>query len=127
VAFHATGLQSHSPQSGTPLVFNKVVLNEGGSYDSATGYFTVSVPGLYVFVTSTGPLSSNMWVSFYLYVDDAHIDRSWAYNQDGKEMSSVHGVVHLQAGQKVWVRSNGEQLYWDQVSAFTGFLLSPDL
>jgi hypothetical protein len=125
VAFHAKGLQSNSPPYNTPLVFRDVHLNEGGSYNSATGYFTVSVPGLYYFIGTTGPNSANSAVSFYLYVDNTLIDRGHATNPTDLDMSSVHGVVHLQAGQRVWV-SNAGGSYNGAFSAFTGFLLSPD-
>jgi hypothetical protein len=107
-------------------VFNEVKYNEGGSYDNATGYFTVVVPGLYVFIASTGPYNDNTGSVFYLYVDNTQLDWSYAYIQNYAEMSSVHGVVHLQAGQRVWVKSRGNDTYYDLFSAFTGFLLSPD-
>jgi hypothetical protein len=126
VAFHARNLQSQTPHVNTPLVFSNVHLNEGGFlYSSTTGYFTVSVPGLYVFISSTGPYDHNSGAYFSLYVDDTSIDWGYAYSQAGNELSSVHGVVHLQAGQRVWVRSNGNT-YSSGYSAFTGFLLSPD-
>jgi hypothetical protein len=107
-------------------VFRDVKYNEPGSYDSATGYYTVPTPGVYYFIASTGADNANSGVQFSLYVDDTQIDISYAYNPASNEMSSVHGVVHLQAGQRVWVRSNGDTAYWPTVSAFTGFLLSPD-
>jgi hypothetical protein len=125
VAFHATELQSATPPSGTPLVFSTVHLNEGGSYSSATGYFTVSVPGLYYFIGSTGPLNSNSHANFNLFVDNTNIDAGFATNPGKLDMSSVHGVVHLQAGQRVWVKI-GDGSYLSYESAFTGFLLSPD-
>jgi hypothetical protein len=125
VAFHARNLQSQTPPINTPLVFSNVHLNEGGFFSSTTGYFTVSVPGLYVFISSTGPYDHNSGAYFSLYVDDTSMDWGYAYSQAGNELSSVHGVVHLQAGQRVWVRNGGP--YYGFYSAFTGFLLSPDL
>jgi hypothetical protein len=123
VAFHATNLQSRTPPSGTPLVFNHVQYNEPGSYNSTTGYFTVPTAGLFYFIASTSA-NSRSAAHFYLYVDNTIIDYSYVSNQADAEMSSLHGVIHVQAGQRVWVKSGGE--YWDAVSAFTGFLLSPD-
>jgi hypothetical protein len=106
-------------------VFRDVQYHEGGSYDNATGYFTVPIAGVYYFIGSTGPANANSGANFYLYVDNTQIDWSFAYIEARNEMSSVHGVVHLQAGQRVWVRSDGG-VYYSFVSAFTGFLLSPD-
>jgi hypothetical protein len=107
-------------------VFSHVKYNEPhGSYSSATGYFTVPTAGLYYFIASASPSGSSS-AHFYLYVDYTQIDDSYSYSPNSdNEMASVHGVVHLQAGQRVWVRSDGGP-YWTTVDAFTGFLLSPD-
>ena len=37
----------------------------------------------------------------------------------------LHGIVHLTAGQRVLVKSQGE-MYYLMYSTFTGFLISPD-
>jgi hypothetical protein len=108
------------------LVFNHVAYTEGGSYNHATGYLTVPAAGVYYFIGSSGSNRLDSGAHFSLYVDNTAIDSAEAYLQDGAEKSSVHGVVHLQAGQRVWVRSNGDT-YDRLISAFTGFLLAPDL
>jgi hypothetical protein len=84
------------------------------------------VSGVYYFIASTGAGTVNTGVTIDPYVDSTQIDHSYAYRQTGNQMSSVHGVVHVRAGQRVWVR-RWDESYCPDGSAFTGFLLSPDL
>jgi hypothetical protein len=124
VAFQATELDDWNPPRDTPLVFSNLKYNEGVSYSNVTGYFTAPTAGVYYFIGSVMANEANTCVRFYLYVDNTQINWNRACS-DG--VTSVQGVVHLQAGQRVWVRSNGDHEYYGTVCAFTGFLLSPDL
>jgi hypothetical protein len=124
VAFHATNLASETPPSGTPLVFDNIHSNEGGAYEAVTGYFVVPTAGVYYFIASSGPKNSDSGAHFSLYVDNSQLAWSNVYILAAKEMASVHGVIKLIPGQRVWVKSHGD-IYWSDGSAFTGFLFSP--
>ena len=59
-----------------------------------------------------------------------YVDTLYMYTRDfdaGGGEGSLHAVLHLQAGQQVWVRSNGVS-YLDTGSdaVFSGFLVSAD-
>jgi hypothetical protein len=127
VAFHAVHLPVlYTFSYGSPIVFRDIRYNEGGCYSSTTGYFTTPADGLYYFIASSGPNPQNSGAFFYLNVDDTEIDQAYAYHGGlGGEMSSVHAVLHARTGQRVWVKSEGNQ-YLNSVSSFTGFLLSRD-
>ncbi|KAH3809844.1 hypothetical protein DPMN_138224 [Dreissena polymorpha] len=49
IYFHANSPADYSLDSGQDVIFTNVRVNEGQGYDTKTGIFTVSVPGLYVF------------------------------------------------------------------------------
>ena len=129
VYFHATGLRNYHPPYDTPLVVSDILVNQGNGYNSTTGYFTAPYAGSYFFIATTGTYyGSNTYVQFDLYVDsDVKVDEVRAYTDadHNDAFASVHGAVHLRKGQRVWVRSHGEE-YYGQYTTFTGFLLSAD-
>jgi hypothetical protein len=118
VAFTAQSLQSSSFASGDPLLFSVIKYNLGNAYDKTTGRFTAPSSGLYMFIATSGSGGN-----FFLYVgDNTEISGAVSYSQSS---SSVHGIMHLEAGQYVWVRSGGGS-YWSHTSTFSGFLLAHD-
>ena len=57
-------------------------------------------------------------------MDDKEVD--YAYTNSGaghSEGGTVHAVVTLTQGQKVWLRSYQDSYYLDGPTAFSGFLL----
>ena len=121
----------HKPlHNGETLIFNRVLYNEGNTYNTANGIFNCKISGVYLF-------------SLFFGVQDSHhallkivIDGS---NQvDGIAESTAHGfdvqggnmlITHLNAGQSVWVTQyyfadaviRGEPNY--HFTTFSGVLL----
>ena len=126
MSFQATGLANSHPTAGTPLILDNARYNQGNAYSTSTGYFTAPFAGTYYFIGTSGSGYTNDYATLYLYVDSTHVDYVRTYDHDGHlYFASVHGVVHLNAGQRVWLRSDGHY-YYSEYTTFTGFLLSPD-
>jgi hypothetical protein len=128
VAFYARNLLNISrPDPDSPLVFRDVGYNEGGGYNNSNGYFTVPAAGTYFFIASTGLMGGRVYSWLNIAVDNWNLGGSYIFpKSDGEDESfSVQALVHVQAGQRVWVRVGAAKGtgYWSQVSAFTGFML----
>ncbi|NWI83989.1 C1QC protein, partial [Dryoscopus gambensis] len=52
-AFSVTRQTSQYPAKNVPVVFNNVITNSNHDYDTTTGKFTCSLPGVYYFVFHT--------------------------------------------------------------------------
>ena len=68
--------------------------------------------------------------SMFLMVDNDDVDYLHAHSFDSSrhpEAGSVHAVVHLTRGQRVWLKSNSDSYYWGSASTFSGFLVSEDV
>ena len=126
VSFHATTLSSNDPAIDTPLIFSDVITNQGDAYSNTTGYFTAPYSGTYFFIATSGTFALGTSATFDLYVDSMPLTRMEANNDAGfNALSTLHGVAHLDAGHRAWVRSDGEAYH--TFSSFSGFLLSVDL
>ena len=126
VSFHAKWLLHNIPTAGTPLIFTDVVTNQGDAFNKTTGYFTAPYPGTYFFAATSAFLNPSQNAELALYVDNTIIDNliSSDPNSNG-DYSTLLGVVHLNIGQRVWIRSDGQQFFF-VYSSFSGFLLSHD-
>jgi hypothetical protein len=128
VGFHATGLQNETVDEGKPLIFHDVAYNSGHAYNAFSGSFIVPVDGVYMFLATTmnGP-------DFALNVDDTGVSRAvsyWAKHKHSDSAATVHAVLHLHAGQRVWVQHTNLVGYTFpflfEFCSFSGFLLSRD-
>ena len=125
VSFHARGLSSNLIAGGAPLIFPTVINNLGDAYNNSTGNFIAPYSGTYFFIATSGADKLSGDVGFYLYVDSTEINYVFANTVEGREsLSTVHGVVQLHVGQKVWLRSWGSRIF-HKFSSFSGFLI-PD-
>jgi len=125
-AFHATDLWSSTPPSGTPLIVTDLHYNHANAYDNDSGYFTAPYPGTYFFLATTASANDTLLHTVSLCVDDVVVSEAEivAVTDDVHSTATVHSVVGLTAGQKVWLRGDGQE-YWGPATAFSGFLVSP--
>ena len=125
MSFHATGIDTAKTQKDKPIVFSDVKVNEGGCYDNATGVFTTTVPGTYVFTATVESVQEDRVVYAWITVDGAYYTRL-----RGSYTSSASGGVSVQlaVGQKVWVKACSEAgNYYPNELSFTGALVQPQL
>ncbi|XP_068099248.1 complement C1q subcomponent subunit C [Hyperolius riggenbachi] len=114
------------PDKNTPIIFNDVITNDHGHYNTNTGKFVCQIPGLYYFVYHTSQ-SGNLCLT--LRVDD-EIKASFCDHKSNSEQVSSGGVlVQLKLNQEVWLATND---YNNMIgidtndSVFSGFLIFPD-
>ncbi|KAK7489101.1 hypothetical protein BaRGS_00019615 [Batillaria attramentaria] len=130
IAFHAEF--SHDPVTfgpSAPLLLDRVVTNIGNGYDAHTGNFLAPVSGSYLFaVHFMGNLNTNTYL--FLMVDNTLQDQTYS-DGDGQHWDHVSAttVIHLRAGQRVWLRSDSrgtKQYRGGHYTTFSGFLIVAD-
>lgn len=102
-AFNAYGISDEDVSKNETIVFETVLMNEGDSYDPATGKFVTPLNGLYTFTVflCTNP---DKYLNFAITADNKDLLVGTHYDQS---MSCGSGSVfaQLRSGQEVWVRS----------------------
>ncbi|XP_027793356.1 complement C1q subcomponent subunit C [Marmota flaviventris] len=124
--FTVTRQTSQYPAANGLVRFNTVVTNPQGDYDTGTGKFTCKVPGLYYFVYHTSH-TANLCV--VLYRSGVKVTTFCDHMSNSRQVSSGGVLLHLQAGEQVWLAVNdynGLVGTEGSDSVFSGFLLFPD-
>jgi hypothetical protein len=126
-------------QTGTPIIFESIKLNDGGSYNSGTGRFTAPVGGKYFF-SFTGLVKFPAYS--YLIRTDIGIYKNGAFvgfSQADEvvnsgfqyETISLQSTLELVKGDQIWVAissiSSGVTLEGNAYTHFNGFLLEQTL
>ncbi|KAH3693246.1 hypothetical protein DPMN_192650 [Dreissena polymorpha] len=116
----------HTFTDNQAVVFKTVLVNEGRGYDPATGHFTASVAGVYMFAVQFCPYAGS---SVYLEIthEGKPLQRSYHYEKDTYVCVSMQAFAKVAMGEKVWVRSisSGDLYHYEshQWSSFAGFLV----
>ncbi|CAC5380966.1 C1QL [Mytilus coruscus] len=126
VGFLAKSLKDKkNVNSGSTVIFDKVVTNTGSGYDASTGQFVAPYEGLYYFTWTT-----LTYYSKYFSTQLMHNGNIIAANfPDGRGISSGHVsatqsvLLHLAAKDKVCIKTNGtgHHMYGNKWSTFSGF------
>lgn len=105
VAFSAT-ITKDITNFGThqPVVFDKVITNVGGAYDSRHGSFRAPVDGVYEFSFSVLQGQATMWIGLELVRDNNVIARVKTGDNGYWNMGSNVIIARLHSGDDVWVR-----------------------
>ncbi|XP_062611618.1 uncharacterized protein LOC134273442 [Saccostrea cucullata] len=109
VAFTAYA-SSGKDYNSEPIIFNSVITNEGGAYNSNTGIFTSPAVGVYVF-TWTHLTRYGQYCHAYLSKNgtiqniDAHTNLS-GLSSGVYTMATMSGTLHLSKGDRVWIQAN---------------------
>ncbi|XP_070179921.1 putative leucine-rich repeat-containing protein DDB_G0290503 [Littorina saxatilis] len=127
VAFHAVLNSTTIAEDDKTLICDEIISNVGGGYNDHTGVFTAPVSGCYCFMVTSCPCDSDL--SIYGRLDIILDDDNIGYlRATGTGMCASHTAVHVNAGQKVWLRTYiGSTFYGNWRTTFTGVLLQPDL
>ncbi|XP_061490412.1 adiponectin-like [Rhineura floridana] len=128
----SVGLTTRVPYPNIPIKFTKIFYNEQNHYDTKTGKFRCSIPGVYYFAYHLTVYVSDVKVSLYKK-DTAVIITYDQFQNNNVDQASGSVLLHVEAGDEVWLQVYGEGenngVYADNVndSTFMGFLLYPDM
>nr|XP_034334716.1 kinectin [Crassostrea gigas] len=116
--------------TGSTLVFPTVIYNEGTGYNSSTGIFTAPTAGTYVFYVSVQS-AWHKYIYLNIVMNGSIKVRALAWYDSGSSVRILQTgtnlvILHLQAGDRVWVRRGGGTGYYSDsshVTTFSGFKL----
>ncbi|XP_034995610.1 complement C1q tumor necrosis factor-related protein 5 [Zootoca vivipara] len=128
-AFSAKRSESRSPPlADEPIVFDVVLVNEQGHYDSNTGKFLCEIPGLYYFAVHATVY--RMSLQFDIMKNGKSVASFFQFYGNWPKPTSLSGgtLVRLEPEDEVWVQVGvGDYLgFYSSIktdSTFTGFLV----
>ncbi|XP_016289282.1 complement C1q tumor necrosis factor-related protein 5 isoform X1 [Monodelphis domestica] len=131
-AFSAKRSESRvPPPADTPLPFDRVLVNEQGHYDPATGKFTCQVPGLYYFAVHATVYRASL--QFDLVKNGESVASFFQFFGGWPKPASLSGgaLVRLEPEDQVWVQVGvgdyiGIYASVKTDSTFSGFLVYSD-
>lgn len=90
------------------VIFNKVSLNEGNAYDKTSGKFTAPSDGIYSFSWTTLTPAGKHFVTDIVRNGET-ITRNYTdgRGQNGFAMSTSNANIKMKKGEKVWIRTHG--------------------
>ena len=131
VAFHARhSTDPFNVGSQGTIVYDTAITNVGNAYDHETGFFTAPVSGTYAFFVNCMAVVGTSEET-YVEVDGTIVAGCYSWRPNGSpiEQGATMATVHLQAGQRVWVRllEDAENVRGGLWNTFSGFLLQADV
>lgn len=120
VAF-SVRLGSCVPNNGAPVTFRDVIYNGQNSYNTNTGIFTCTVPGVYEFEFHCTIYQNN--ANMDLQLNGRSIVHSFTSRQNGFISASGNVYIKLVRGDSVWVVANEGANSINRDSIFSGHLL----
>ncbi|KAG5275926.1 hypothetical protein AALO_G00126040 [Alosa alosa] len=126
----SVGITSSYPAEKIPIIFNKVLFNEGDHYNPQTGKFIGAYPGVYYF--SYDITLANKHLAIGLVKNGEYRIKTFDANTGNHDVASGSTLMYLNPEDEVWL----EIFYKDQNglfsdpgwadSLFSGFLLYAD-
>lgn len=131
IAFMSSVSHSQNVAVGQTVVFDKSIYDMGGAYDTSTGLFTCSQPGLYHFtVHALETIRGNL--DLHLMLNSKSITSLYAADSVEFDTDTMSAVLHLKANDvvKVVPAFTQAELYHDgnipQENVFLGHLIQSD-
>ncbi|KAE8629180.1 hypothetical protein XENTR_v10000388 [Xenopus tropicalis] len=126
----SVGITTSYPQERLPILFNKILFNEGEHYNPSVGKFICAIPGIYYF--SYDITLANKHLAISLVHNGQYKIKTFDANTGNHDVASGSTLVYLKPEDEVWL----EIFYTDQNglfsdpswadSLFSGFLLYAD-
>ncbi|XP_005911487.2 complement C1q tumor necrosis factor-related protein 7 isoform X4 [Bos mutus] len=126
----SVGITTSYPEERLPIIFNKVLFNEGEHYNPATGKFICAFPGIYYF--SYDITLANKHLAIGLVHNGQYRIKTFDANTGNHDVASGSTVIYLQPEDEVWLEiffTDQNGLFSDPGwadSLFSGFLLYVD-
>ncbi|XP_058918677.2 complement C1q tumor necrosis factor-related protein 2 isoform X1 [Kogia breviceps] len=118
------------PRERLPIKFDKILMNEGGHYNTSSGKFVCGVPGIYYFTYDI--TLANKHLAIGLVHNGQYRIRTFDANTGNHDVASGSTILALKQGDEVWLQifySEQNGLFYDPYwtdSLFTGFLIYAD-
>ena len=110
VAFTGTLTRNVNLGPKQPVVYDKILMNVGGGYNSKSGHFKAPVSGIYS--VSASVLAHNKNHALLEIVKEGkEIVTLWAHNKDRSELATQSIYMPLRRGEAVWVRRTKSRYY----------------
>ncbi|XP_067857961.1 complement C1q tumor necrosis factor-related protein 7 isoform X2 [Heptranchias perlo] len=126
----SVGITTSYPAERTPIIFNKILFNEGGHYTASSGKFICAIPGIYYF--SYDITLANKHLALALVHNGQYRIKTFDANTGNHDVASGSIVMYLKPEDEVWLEifdyeQNGlfSDPNWAD-SLFSGFLLYAD-
>ncbi|KAK7089559.1 hypothetical protein V1264_024708 [Littorina saxatilis] len=124
VSFHARLNSNINVPVGSTLILPILLNNHGNAYDGSTGKFTAPYTATYCFLATTEDFINGPRSVMALVVDGKEVDYVETDGPSYGQSASVHAVLRLTVGQKVWLNVPKDNNYFGAHStAFSGFLV----
>nr|XP_033804811.1 complement C1q tumor necrosis factor-related protein 7 [Geotrypetes seraphini]XP_033804821.1 complement C1q tumor necrosis factor-related protein 7 [Geotrypetes seraphini] len=126
----SVGITTSYPEERLPIVFNKVLFNEGDNYSPSTGKFICAIPGIYYF--SYDITLANKHLAIGLVHNGEYRIKTFDANTGNHDVASGSTVMYLKPEDEVWLEifyTDQNGLFSDPTwadSLFSGFLLYAD-
>ncbi|XP_029446627.1 complement C1q tumor necrosis factor-related protein 7 [Rhinatrema bivittatum] len=126
----SVGITTSYPEERLPIIFNKVLFNEGEHYNPSTGKFICAIPGIYYF--SYDITLANKHLAIGLVHNGEYRIKTFDANTGNHDVASGSTVIYLKPEDEVWLEifySDQNGLFSDPTwadSLFSGFLLYAD-
>ncbi|XP_037114285.1 eosinophil peroxidase-like isoform X1 [Syngnathus acus] len=114
-------LSNNFPQAGVPIPFHEVIYNGQNSFDTNTGIFTCTYPGVYEFQFSCTIYEHAASVD--LLRNGEIVLHSYTTRQDGYITASGATYIKLKRGDRIWLVANFGANGLTRDSFFNGHLL----
>ena len=117
--------------AGSTILWGEVLENVGGGYDAASGKFVAPHAGIYRFTITVMNVEVGNMAYLLLMVDDAQSCMALAAGNAAKFQTGLcRHVVHLEAGEEVWVTNPdwaATEEFQPRFTAFEGFMINVDI
>nr|XP_054594971.1 complement C1q tumor necrosis factor-related protein 2 [Nothobranchius furzeri] len=118
------------PKERMPILFSRILLNEGNHYNASSGKFVCEIPGVYYFTYDI--TLANKHLAIGLVHNGQYKIKTFDANTGNHDVASGSTVLQLKKSDQVWLQifySEQNGLFFDPFwtdSTFTGFLIYAD-
>ncbi|KAG9479703.1 complement C1q tumor necrosis factor-related protein 7 [Eleutherodactylus coqui] len=126
----SVGITTSYPQENLPILFNKILFNEGEHYSPSTGKFSCAIPGIYYFSYDITLADKHLAIS--LVHNGEYKIKTFDANTGNHDNASGSTLLYLKPEDEVWLEifyADQNGLFSDPTwadSLFSGFLLYAD-
>ena len=127
IGFHARLTDYNDIPSGTPILYDNVMVNVGNRYSPETGIFTADISGLYFFTQYwLSNYDHYQWLNIYKNgVEQCKSHGDGNSNDYDNNAPSCSAAMVLLPGDQVYVSSSqGDPIGCGNCGGFTGFLIN---